>query len=173
MKDGFRTVRTINVLGPLRPDKHSAISDKACLNAAYERAWSVEEARNYLWEAQRSMSTQLPSQNLAAYDIEVNETSQDFGPLARMSRAVIRFDLGNVSSILRGPWRDSRTTSSKDMGSCVQQFVACGYPAAARVIAGAHQSSTMSGSAAGPNNLPEVLARYRRVQHGPYTRCER
>ena len=172
VKNGIRTLRTINVLGPLRPDKHSAISDKACFNAAYERAWSVEEARNYLWEAQRSLSTQLPSQNLVAYEIEVNETSQDFGPLVRMSRAVIRVDLGNLSSILRGPWRDSRTTSSKDMDACVQQFVACGYPAAARIIAGAHQSS-MSCSAVRPTNLPEILARHRRVQHGPYTSCER
>ena len=119
------------------------------------------------------MRAQLPSKDLVAYEIEVNETSQDFGPtnFKRMSRAVIRVDLGNTSSILRGPWRDSRTTSTNDMDVCVQQFVACGYIAAARIIADAYQS--MSFPAVRPTNLLENQARHRRCQHRPYTSFER
>ena len=127
LKNGVYMLRTINVLGPLPPDKQSAISDKVCFNNAYARAWSREEARDYLWGALRSMRAQLPSKDLVAYEIEVNETSQDFGPtnFKRMSRAVIRVDLGNTSSILRGPWRDSRTTSTNAIYGCLCSAICC------------------------------------------------
>lgn len=151
LKNGFYTKRTKWVLGPLRADKYHALFDKSRFSNAYSAAFSVKEAQQLLWNALRSMMPVSPNPMIAS-EIELDEASQDFAPIRRTSRAVIRVNRGPVSSILRGPWRDSRTTATKDMDNCVQQFLASGYPAAAQVLAEAHHHQSMLPPPAAPPN---------------------